>query len=142
MGQSRSRVRHARRLSQHNGVDDGKATHWSYAAPFLPHYPTIKRMSGGRLWRGAMWMVLGAAALGGVAFGPLFWRVRTTLAELRKAEDIPGNIGVDDHPFVPAATRALPLSPSTSFTDAQVFQGNLYLAGPFGVTAYDSQFRV
>jgi len=96
-------------------------------------------MSRRRLWSLALVVGAGAAIFGGSAI----WRANATLGEVRQAVSSEGTLRITDRIFPTSSLRATRLlGPSSSIVDGQVFQGDLYLAGPSGLSRYDSRFQL
>src|SRR5712692_4392409 len=96
-------------------------------------------MSRRKLWLAGAAIAAVAAILG----SSVLWRARSALNEMRDRVAAEGDLRIAVRPFVPAIPAGLePIGAPAVFSDAQVFDGRLFLAGPAGVTAYDADGTV
>jgi hypothetical protein len=96
-------------------------------------------MSRGRAIAGAA--ILGAAA---AAFGiSALWRAGAALSGIRDQVAREANLDVAVRPWVASVPPGLePIGAPAVYSDAQAFQGGLFIGGPGGLTRYDSSGAV
>lgn len=93
----------------------------------------MRVMSRRRLWLALA--VLGAGVL--IFGGSVIWRAGNTLGEMRARVTAEGVIQVSARTFTAAVPSGLEIVGSpASFTDAQMFEGRLFLGGPSGLAEY------
>ena len=88
--------------------------------------------------RRRLWLALAVSGAGVVIFGgSVVWRASNTLGEMRERVASEGSIRVSVKAFTPAIPAGLEIvGAPASFTDAQVYQGHLFLGGPSGLAEY------
>ncbi len=88
--------------------------------------------------RRRLWLTLAMTGVGVLIFGgSVLWRATNTLGEARERVLAEGFIRVSAKPFTATIPAGLDIvGAPASFTDAQVFQGHLFLGGPSGLTEY------
>jgi ligand-binding sensor domain-containing protein len=93
----------------------------------------IEEMSRRRLL-----LALAVTGAGVLIFGAsVVWRAQNTLTVMRERVATEGILKVSAKPFSPTLQPSLEvIGAPASFTDAQIFQGHLFLAGPSGLTEY------
>ena len=93
----------------------------------------IEGMARKRVWLGIA-AVVGTAALFG---GWTFWRAQSVLTESRERIAAEATFRFDSHPLAPVFPRGLEfVDTAGAFSDAQVFQGHLFIAGSGGLDEY------
>ena len=109
---------------------------------------------GGRLNRNALkfggnprraaWFLGALIALGsGIAGGSVLWHAHSALQETRDRIAWEGDLRTTVRPVALAIPVGLePIGAPAVFHDAQIFHGRLFLAGPAGLTAFDSNGAV
>src|SRR5580704_15894676 len=91
-------------------------------------------MSRRRVWLAASILVAAAAIFGGSAL----WRARGVLREAREHVSGGASFRFSVRPVVAVIPAGLEsIGAPAVFNDAIVFEGNLYIAGPAGLTKYD-----
>ena len=91
-------------------------------------------MSRRRVWLGVAILAATATIFGGSAL----WRARGVLREAREHVSSGASSRFSVRPIVPVIPAGLEsMGAPAVFNDAAVFEGNLYVAGPAGVTKYD-----
>src|SRR5262245_21598920 len=92
------------------------------------------------MWRKKLCVGVAILAAGAAILGSsIFWRAGSTLAKITAQVASEGNLRVSVGPWVKSVPAGLELVGSAAqYTDAQVFHGHLYLAGPTGLSELDS----
>jgi ligand-binding sensor domain-containing protein len=91
-------------------------------------------MSRRQVWIGAAILTAAAMMFGGSAL----WRARGVLREAREHVSQAATFRFSVRPVVPAIPAGLEsIGAPAVFNDASLFDGNLYIAGPAGITKYE-----
>jgi len=87
------------------------------------------------VWLGGVVVAAGAA----IAAGSVLWHARSALTAATDRVTAEGDFRITVRPVsLPLPAGLEPIGAPAVFNDAQVYEGRLFLAGPAGVTAYDS----
>ena len=85
--------------------------------------------------RRRLWLALAVTGAGVFIFGgSVIWRAGNTLGDMRERVAQEGTVRVSLNALTPAIPAGLEIvGAPASFTDAQIFQGHLFLGGPSGL---------
>src|ERR1700685_4604829 len=91
-------------------------------------------MSRRRVWLAVAILAAAATIFGGSAL----WRARSVFREASAHVSAGASFGFSVRPLIPVIPAGLEsMGAPAVFHDATVFEGNLYIAGPSGLTKYD-----
>src|SRR5712691_390430 len=92
-----------------------------------------------KVWLSGAALAAGAAIVG----GSVLWHARSALNDATDRVASQGDLRISVRPVSLAIPAGLePIGTPAVYNDAQVYQGRLFLAGPAGLTAYDSNGNV